>query len=105
LPNTIEACAVYGEAIEPKPAWMEAPTPEVLFLARLDPYKRPWLLVELAKAFPQVTFFAAGKSHFQGTGSFSPPPEADVPNLKFLGTSSRSSIRRACSRERGSWST
>lgn len=85
LPNTIAPCTLHGTRLEPKPPGMEAPSPEVLFLARLDPYKRPWLLVELARAFPHVTFFAAGKSHFSGAGSFRAPPDGEVPNLRFLG--------------------
>ena len=44
--------------------------PTVVFLARLDPYKRPWLFTELARHFPQVKFLFLGQSHFTGPGSF-----------------------------------
>jgi glycosyltransferase involved in cell wall biosynthesis len=60
-----------------------SPRPSVLFLARMDPVKRPWLFVQLARDFPDVTFNVAGKNHFSGPGSWqleNPPP-----NLKLLG--------------------
>jgi len=85
LPNVIATCADDGERLEPKPRGTEAATPEVLFLARLDPYKRPWLLVALARAYPHVTFVVAGQSHFRGSGAFEPPAPDEVPNLVFLG--------------------
>lgn len=44
--------------------------PSVLFLARLDPYKRPWLFLELARRFPDVEFVMAGQPHFRGPGGF-----------------------------------
>ncbi len=44
--------------------------PQVIFLGRLDPYKRPWLYVELAKRFPKVEFLLAGKNHYSGEGSW-----------------------------------
>ena len=57
--------------------------PTVIFLARLDPYKRPWLFVELARHFPEVDFLAMGKGHFNGKGAWQPE---DLPsNLKLLG--------------------
>jgi glycosyltransferase involved in cell wall biosynthesis len=59
------------------------PTPRVVFLARLDPYKRPWLFVELARRFPHVEFLALGREHFHGPGSWQ--PEDLPPNLKMLG--------------------
>lgn len=46
--------------------------PRVVFLARLDPYKRPWLFVELARRFPDVEFLILGRSHFSGPGSWQP---------------------------------
>jgi glycosyltransferase involved in cell wall biosynthesis len=55
--------------------------PLVVFLARLDPYKRPWLFVELARRFPEVEFVLAGRAHFHGAGSWKPdslPPNARV---------------------------
>jgi len=44
-------------------------TPRVIFLGRLDPIKRPWLFVELARAFPAVEFLMLGQSHFRGRGA------------------------------------
>lgn len=57
--------------------------PTVAFLARLDPYKRPWLFAELARHFPDVEFQFLGQSHFSGPGSFDTP---DLPpNVRLLG--------------------
>jgi glycosyltransferase involved in cell wall biosynthesis len=57
--------------------------PQVMFLARLDPYKRPWLFVELARRFPSVAFLLAGKNHYSGEGAWS---ANDLPsNLRVLG--------------------
>ena len=57
--------------------------PTVAFLARLDPYKRPWLFSELARYFPEVEFRFLGQSHFTGSGSFC---ASDLPpNVKLLG--------------------
>jgi glycosyltransferase involved in cell wall biosynthesis len=57
----------YASCTAPKTAH-----PRVVFLARLDPYKRPWLFVELARRFPDVEFLILGRSHFQGAGSWQP---------------------------------
>ena len=40
--------------------------PRVLFLGRLEPIKRPWLFLELARRFPEVEFVLAG-------GAYLPP--------------------------------
>ncbi|WP_254565727.1 glycosyltransferase family 4 protein [Oscillatoria sp. HE19RPO] len=57
--------------------------PTVIFLARLDPYKRPWLFVELARHFPEVDFLVLGKAHFQGKGAWEP---LNLPeNVKLMG--------------------
>src|SRR4029079_3159984 len=55
LPNPIDV------ARQPEP---KAPAPRVAFLARLDPYKLPWIFVELARAFPGVEFRMLGQAHF-----------------------------------------
>lgn len=55
----------------------------VVFLARLDPYKRPWLCVELARRFPDVEFLLAGKAHFHGNGAWE--PDSLPPNVHLLG--------------------
>ncbi len=47
-------------------------TPRVLFLGRLDPIKRPWVFVELARRFPGVEFLMLGQSHFEGPGAWQP---------------------------------
>jgi glycosyltransferase involved in cell wall biosynthesis len=74
LPNPIDASR------EPGP---KAPRPRVAFLARLDPYKRPWLFAELARAFPDVDFVMMGQSHFRGPGSWD--PAGIPPNVQLLG--------------------
>ena len=57
--------------------------PRVIFLARLDPYKRPWLFVELARRFPDVEFLFAGQAHYRGEGAWEP---RDLPpNVQRLG--------------------
>ena len=61
----------------------KADRPRVVFLGRLDPIKRPWLFVELARRFPRVEFALVGQSHFSGDGSWEP---GDLPeNLNVLG--------------------
>lgn len=57
--------------------------PQVVFLGRLDPYKRPWLFVELARRFPEVDFFLAGKAHYRGDGAWE--PSGLPPNCRLLG--------------------
>lgn len=55
----------------------------VVFLARLDPVKRPWLFAELAGRFPEVEFLFMGHSHFEGEGAWRP---AGLPsNVRVLG--------------------
>lgn len=57
--------------------------PLVVYLGRLDPIKRPWLFVDLARHLPDVRFLMMGKSHFTGNGAWNP---VDVPeNVTFLG--------------------
>lgn len=57
--------------------------PRVVFLARLDPYKRPWVFVELARRFPDVEFLLLGQAHFHGEGAWRP---ALLPaNVRSLG--------------------
>jgi len=61
----------------------KSPHPRVAFLARLDPYKRPWIAVELARRFPSVEFLLAGKTHYEGPRAWRP---ADLPpNVRLLG--------------------
>ncbi len=57
--------------------------PRVVFLGRLDPIKRPWVFVELARRLPHVEFLMLGQSHFTGSGSWQP---SRLPaNLRLLG--------------------
>ncbi|WP_227500001.1 glycosyltransferase family 4 protein [Synechococcus sp. PCC 7335] len=55
--------------------------PSVVFLARLDPYKRPWLFLELAHHFPEVDFIFLGQPHFMGKGAWEPQ---NLPKNIFL---------------------
>ena len=57
--------------------------PTVAFLARLDPYKRPWLFTELARNFPEVEFIFLGKAHFEGEGAWAPENLPD--NVSLMG--------------------
>jgi glycosyltransferase involved in cell wall biosynthesis len=58
-------------------------SPTVVFLGRLDPYKRPWIAAELARHFPEVTFLLLGQTHFRGPGSWAP---TNLPsNVRLLG--------------------
>lgn len=57
--------------------------PTVLFLGRLDPVKRPWLYVELARSLPDVEFWMAGQRFVGGKRSWD---LTDIPsNLKLHG--------------------
>ncbi|HWP59917.1 MAG TPA: glycosyltransferase family 4 protein [Candidatus Acidoferrales bacterium] len=66
--------------------------PRAVFLGRLDPIKRPWLVVELARRHPEVEFLVLGQAHFSGKGAWKPE---DVPdNLRLLGhTEGRDKVR------------
>jgi len=59
LPNIID--------LDP-PAAARSARPLVIFLSRLDPIKRPWLFVALARRFPAVTFLKLGQRHCAGVG-------------------------------------
>jgi glycosyltransferase involved in cell wall biosynthesis len=57
--------------------------PSVVYLGRLDPIKRPWLFMELARAFPGVEFIALGQAHFDGESGWQPE---NVPsNVRLMG--------------------
>jgi glycosyltransferase involved in cell wall biosynthesis len=74
LPNPVAPVAV------PAP---EAGRPRVVFLGRLDPIKRPWVFVHLARRFPAVDFVMLGRPHFSGPGAWRP---ARLPeNVSVLG--------------------
>ena len=74
LPNIID--------MEPAEV-VKSEKPTVVFLARLDPYKRPWLFAEIARHFPDVEFIFMGKPHFQGKGAWQPTSLPD--NVKLMG--------------------
>jgi glycosyltransferase involved in cell wall biosynthesis len=74
LPNPI--------ALAPNRSGTSGP-PLVVFLGRLDPYKRPWLFVELARRFPHVSFAMAGRRHHVGVGAWE--PSGIPPNVRLLG--------------------
>jgi glycosyltransferase involved in cell wall biosynthesis len=71
--------------MEPAPAgpYKKTEKPTVMFLGRLDPQKRPWLIPEIARKMPDVTFKLFGKSHFTGPGSWEPENLPD--NVIMLG--------------------
>ncbi|MBM3762161.1 MAG: glycosyltransferase family 4 protein [Acidobacteria bacterium] len=74
LPNPIE---LRTDEIE------KGERPSVVFLGRLDPIKRPWLFVELARRIPHVEFVMLGQAHFQGSGAYA---VEDAPqNLTVMG--------------------
>ena len=74
LPNPIPPLA--------SPA-QESAQPRVVFLARLDPYKRPWVAVEIARRMPDVEFVLLGRAHFSGPGGWEP---VDLPaNVRLVG--------------------
>jgi glycosyltransferase involved in cell wall biosynthesis len=65
----------------PREAVRKGGRPNVLFLARLDPYKRPWLVVDLARRLPDADFVMLGQNHFSGPGSWQPrdlPPNVSL---------------------------
>ncbi len=60
-------------------------TPSFLFLARLDPIKRPWVFCELAKRFPKAEFLVAGQPNTPEMMDEVLAKYKNIPNLKFLG--------------------
>ena len=59
--------------------------PSVTFLGRLDPVKRPWIFLELARRFPSVEFFVMGRTHTAESMDPILHRYQDLPNLRFLG--------------------
>jgi glycosyltransferase involved in cell wall biosynthesis len=47
-------------------------TPKLTLLGRLDPIKRPWIFIELAKRFPDLAFIVIGVPNHSGTGMWTP---------------------------------
>lgn len=76
LPNIVDLSPGVAEVTK-------SARPSVVFLGRLDPIKRPWLFVELARHFPDVDFTFLGKPHFEGPGSWTPSSLPD--NVRLAG--------------------
>jgi len=74
LPNIIERAQA---------PLVKAERPVVVYLARLDPVKRPWIMEELARRLPEAEFVVMGRVHFQGAGAWR--PAENVPNIRYLG--------------------
>jgi glycosyltransferase involved in cell wall biosynthesis len=74
--------ALLPNPVEPAPRANErAPIPRVVFLGRLDPIKRPWLVLELARRLPDVEFLLLGEPYVDNGWK----PEALPPNAQLLG--------------------
>lgn len=56
----------------------------VLYLGRLDPVKRPWVALEVARRMPDVTFYFLGTAH-DPVSPYIIYPYRDLPNVVFLG--------------------
>lgn len=61
----------------------KAERPTVVFLGRLDPIKRPWIVLALAERMPDVDFVLMGKAHFEGDGAWT--PTRVPPNVRLTG--------------------
>lgn len=85
LGTTVAPIPVLPNPVTPLPS-LPGPKngrPVVAVLGRLDPYKRPWLGIELARRLPEVEFWFLGKAFHAGPGAWEPK---DVPsNVQFLG--------------------
>lgn len=57
--------------------------PSVVFLGRLDPVKRPWLLFQIARRLPRVDFLVLGAGYVEGPGGWT--PSAVPANVRLLG--------------------
>ncbi|MBS1212880.1 MAG: putative glycosyl transferase, group 1 family protein [Proteobacteria bacterium] len=57
--------------------------PQVIFLGRLDPIKRPWLFFDLAERFPAVEFLVLGQLHGRSNDSWQ--MDDTLPNVRHLG--------------------
>jgi glycosyltransferase involved in cell wall biosynthesis len=74
LPNIVAPCAGRPEKAE---------RPVVVYLARLDPCKRPWLMEELARRIPEAEFVVMGRNHFAGPGAWQ--ADQGIGNIRYLG--------------------
>ena len=76
LPNPVEI---------PKHKFHKKDEPTVLFLARWDLIKRPWIFFEIAKKMPTVHFICAGKSHDESLDKKLRNTARKIPNLECTG--------------------
>lgn len=62
--------------------------PSIIFIGRLDPQKRIWMIFEIAKRFPQIDFIIGGSTSASEGQVLAPVVEQYkyLSNLKFLGT-------------------
>ena len=85
LPNIVDSAFTVSKSLRPT----------IVSLARLDPTKRPWLFISLAKRFPDVDFIVMGQSHFKGSGAWQP---SDLPaNVRLLGHANEQQKREVLS--------
>jgi len=77
LPNPIP------QPLVPNITWQAAPM--LLFLGRLDPQKRPWVIYALARRLPQVTFVLAGEARYPQLVEPLIAPYDDPPNVQKVG--------------------
>lgn len=67
--------------LEPAARPRRAARPSVVFLGRLDPIKRPWILIDVARRLPDVRFDVLGRVHFEEDGAWAPrelPPNVHL---------------------------
>ncbi|MBR9681916.1 MAG: glycosyltransferase family 4 protein [Candidatus Altiarchaeota archaeon] len=77
LPNPVKV---------PKTRILKSKNPSVVFLARWDVQKRPWIFLELAEKFPDVEFIALGSGQEDNDlDSTLREKHKNVPNLKMPG--------------------
>jgi glycosyltransferase involved in cell wall biosynthesis len=73
--------ALLPNPLEPVARPHRAARPAVVFLGRLDPIKRPWIVVEVARRLPGVRFDVLGQIHFEDDGAWAPrelPPNVHL---------------------------
>ena len=64
------------------PQLQRSSRPKFAFLGRLDPYKRPWLFMEIAEKMPEAEFVVMGQSHFGKSGW---QPDSVPANVRLVG--------------------
>ena len=75
MPNLIDVPATIPQ---------KSATPTLTFLARWDKRKRPWLFLDLAKAFPQYRFVAVGKGSASAEAGFDAQLRKQYESVKNL---------------------